>query len=351
MLGLNRNSKVDLLLLAGGDDTQSVVHVGNVMKYSNTTNIPKLLMNEPCHRLYASWKFLRATPIDFSSYRCVVNLITEAEGNEKVLELLGKQLRNSSARVVNSPGAVLQSTRDRIARRLQGVPGLHVPITVRLPAHRMKTSRQLLGKAGFNSPIILRRAGTHGGEIVGRYNTVEDTVASLKGGADHLATEFVDFRGADGLYRKYRVFFFGEERVLRHQIVSDDWNVHARDRTRFMATRPDLVAEERALFERLSDPFSADVARTLGEVRKRMPLDFFGMDFGITADGQVVLFEANAAMAFFPFSDDPQFEYLERCFDPARHAFRKLLGLPEQGTASSPLPQAEAAHLDTSGGA
>lgn len=334
MLDLNSNTKVELLLLAGGDDAQRVVQVGkNIIKYSGTTNIPKLLVNEPVHRLYASRKFLRALPIDFSSYRCVVNLITEAEGNARVLELLSKQLRNCSAKVVNHPDAVLQSTRDRIARRLQGIPGLRVPITIRLPAHRIKTSHQLLSKAGFDFPIILRQAGTHGGEIVGRFNTVEDTVAALKGGADHLAMEFVDFRSPDGLYRKYRVFFFGEERVLRHQIVSDDWNVHARDRTRFMAARPDLIAEERALFERHSEPFSADVSQTLDEVRKRMLLDFFGMDFGITPGGKVVLFEANAAMAFFPFSKEPEFRYLERSFDPARRAFRKLLGLPGQGAA------------------
>jgi hypothetical protein len=57
------------------------------------------------------------------------------------------------------------------------------------------------------------------------------------------------------------------------------------------------------------------------------------MDFGITPGGKVVLFEANAAMAFLPFSKEPEFRYLERCFDPARRAFRKLLGLPGQGAA------------------
>ncbi len=298
-------------------------------------------MNEPHHRLFASRNFLRATPIDFSSYRCVVNLITEAEDNAGVLELLSKQLRNCSAKVVNRPEAVLLSTRDRIARRLQGIPGLRVPITVRLPAHRIKTSHQMLSKAGFNSSIILRQAGTHDGKIVGRFHSIEDTVATLKGGVDHLAMEFVDFQSADGLYRKYRVFFFGEDRVLRHRIVSDDWNVHARDRTRFMASRPELVAEERTLFERHSEPFSADVVQILKEVRKRMPLDFFGVDFGITPDGKVVLFEANAAMGFFPFSTDPQFRYLERCFDPAQHAFRKLLGLTELGKVSSPSTPTE----------
>ena len=335
MFELNKIPDVDLLLLAGGDDEQRVVSAGGRIKFPGSTNIAKLLLNEPCHRLYASRNFLRAKQIDFSSYRCVVNLITEPEGNSRVLELLSKQLRNSSAKVVNRPDAVLQSTRDRVARQLQGIPGLRVPITVRLPAGRVKTSHQLLSRSGFTSPIILRQTGTHGGKIVGRFDTVEQTVASLDRAADHLATEFVDFQSDDGLYRKYRMFFFGEEQVLRHLIISDDWNVHARDRTRFMATRPDLIAEERALFERHSKPFSADVARTLQAVREKMPLDFFGMDFGITAAGKLLLFEANAAMGFFPFSKDPEFRYLQDCFEPARRAFRRLLDLPEQAAAPS----------------
>ena len=66
-----------------------------------------------------------------------------------------------------------------------------------------------------------------------------------------------------------------------------------------------------------------------------MPLDFFGMDFGIRADNQVVLFEANATMSFFPFLTDPQFEYLLSAFRPAQLALRELFGLPREPGASA----------------
>jgi hypothetical protein len=72
-----------------------------------------------------------------------------------------------------------------------------------------------------------------------------------------------------------------------------------------------------------------DVQDVLSAVRERMPLDFFGMDFGIAPDGRVVLFEANATMNFFPLSPDPRFAYLSRCVEPARSAFAELLGLPQ----------------------
>lgn len=59
-----------------------------------------------------------------------------------------------------------------------------------------------------------------------------------------------------------------------------------------------------------------------------MPLDFFGLDFGIMPSGEVLLFEANATMSFFPSwrVEDPQFEYLLGCVPPAQAAFSKLVG-------------------------
>ena len=44
-------------------------------------------------------------------------------------------------------------------------------------------------------------------------------------------------------------------------------------------------------------------------------------------DGQIVLFEANATMSFFPFMEAAEFDYVRQCLAPAQQAFRELLGL------------------------
>jgi hypothetical protein len=226
---------------------------------------------------------------------------------------------------------VLRSTRDQVARRLTGIPGLIVPKAVRLQAGTAAMAGRSIDKAGIEPPIIVRQAGSHGGKILGCFGTIGEAVAAL-GPGEHVATQFVDFRSSDGLYRKYRIFFIGTRIILRHMIVSDQWNVHAKDRSRFMAEHPETVAEERELLES-DNPFPPKIQEVLQAVRERMALDFFGMDFGITPGGEAVLFEANATMSFFPFSSDPQFEYLRRCFAPAQAAFRELLGLPPRAAA------------------
>jgi hypothetical protein len=327
-----------LFIIGSGDDADRITHTGSKLIVTGTSDLTKLLVPpEPHHRLHVSRNYIRQSrQADLTGYKVLLNLITEPEGNAKVLETLRKLLRGVRGRVINRPEAVLRSTRDEVARLLKGIRGLIVPQTVRLNGAKPALAAAAIARAGLATPFILRQVGTHSGKIVGLFNDVDEGVAALTPG-DHVATQFVDFASADGLYRKYRAFFIGERILLRHMLVSDDWNVHAKDRSRFMAERPETVAEEQELIES-DDPFTRGVREVIEQVRDRMPLDFFGMDYGVTQSGEVVLFEANATMSFFPFSPDPQFAYLKRCFRPAQAALRELLCLPPQ---ASPLTQVQ----------
>jgi len=325
---LSDAANVSLLLIVGGDEADRLVQLDGKIVASGSTDLWRLAEPEPHHRLHVTRNFFRQSrQPELDGYKALFNMVTEPERNTRTLENMRKLLRSVPGKVVNRPDAVLRSTREQVARKLQGIPGLIVPPTARIAPGKVGVAANILANAGLQPPIILRQAGTHSGKIVGLFDTIEAIIGGLDPAKDHLATQFVDFRSTDGLYRKYRVFFLGEQLILRHMLISDDWNVHAKDRTRFMADRLELVAEERALFE-TGEPFPAEVREILIAVNARMPLDFFGMDFGITADGKVVLFEANATMSFFPFAPDPQFEYLRLVIEPAQRAFRELLGLP-----------------------
>jgi hypothetical protein len=335
--GLGAANASLLFIFGGGDESDQITQSGDRIMITGTSDLTKLLLGRvPHHRLHVSRNYFRqGRQADLTGYRILLNLITEPEANVKVLDNLKKALRGVPGRVINRPEAVLRSTRDQVSRLLAGVPGLIVPKAVRLQGSRPDLAAKALERAGIAAPIILRQTGTHAGKIVGLFDTIDAAVAALTPG-EHIATKFIDFASADGLYRKYRVYFIGERVILRHMVVSDNWNVHVRERTRFMAYHPELVAEEKALFE-MDDPFSAGVHDVFRHVRDRMPLDFFGMDFGFAPDGRLVLFEANATMSFFPLwpTQDPQFSYLTKCLDPAADAFRELLGLPPEVDAAA----------------
>ena len=318
-----------VLVIVGSDRDDRLQLAGGQLNISASTDLHLLIDSHvPVDRTLMTRNFFRQQRALSPGYECILNLITEAEENSRVLDNLRKFVRGYPAKVVNRPEAVLQSTRDLVARRLAGIPGLIVPRVLRLRSGRI--APKSAERAGLRFPIIVRRVGTHTGRIVGRFDDMDALRAAAIEAGEHVATEFVDFRSADGLYRKYRVFFLGERRVFRHMLVSEDWNVHASDRQRVMAERPELIAEEERMFAAPEGAFTGDIQRVLSAVRQRVPLDFFGMDFGIAPDGQAVLFEANATMNFFPLSTDPRFAYLARCVEPARSAFYELLGLPQR---------------------
>lgn len=318
-----------LLLIFGVDREDQIVLSGGSVHIPGSADLYRVLDGMvPFHRLHMTRNFFRQhRRPELSSYRYILNMVTEPERNPLVLGNISRLVRGVPAQLLNRPDSILQTTRDLVSRKLAGIDGLVAPKAVRLRAGKPANAMQALAKAEIAFPIILRQTGTHKGQIVGLMPSADEAHASLTEGSQHFATEFVDFRSADGLYRKYRVFFIGDQMVFRHMLVSDEWNVHAKDRRRFMASRPDLRAEEEAMFSRAEGAFPDAVLETLREVRERMKLDFFGIDFGLLPDGRVLLFECNASMNFFPFLPDPEFAYVLKCRDPAQRAFRKLIGL------------------------
>jgi glutathione synthase/RimK-type ligase-like ATP-grasp enzyme len=321
-----------LLVVVGCDSGGKTTSTGRIRVAGNSDFIRFVRDNAPFEQMNlgiqlkaAKQAFKVRGPADLSGFECVLNLVTDPDLNPRTLETLGKMLRGYRGRVINRPEAVLRTTRDKVAKRLAGIPGLHVPKVLRLRGGKPDAALLAAERAGLAFPAILRRAGTHTGDIVGRMANPEELRAALTEPGDHILTEFVDFRSADGLYRKYRVFVFGEHLIVRHMIAADNWDIHSRDRLRFMVEHPALLEEEARLLHRPEGTFPRTVHAVLHAIRERMGLDYFGVDFGVR-DGEVVLFEANATMNFFPFMTDPRFAYLERSFAPAQEAVRNLIG-------------------------
>lgn len=271
---------------------------------------------------------------DLGRYECVVNLITDPDQHPKTLEVLSKLLRGYRGRIVNHPDKVLRTGRADVAKRLAGIANLHVPRTLRLRVPRPGAVPQSLKDADSIFPALLRQAGTHGGEIVGKIGTAVELADALSEPGEYVLTEFADFRSDDGLYRKYRVFFIGGERIFRHLIVADGWSIHAKERFAFMKHHSRLIEEELELLVRPAGAFPPLVDTTLEAVRQAMGLEYFGMDFGIAPDGRVVLFEANATMNFFPVVDDPPFEHIVQVIEPSRRAFCDLVGAAARQAAA-----------------
>lgn len=327
--------QTSLLFAIGADEGYEVTREGKP-SFAGCTDLHRLFdKREPLHWLQVTRQMLRQRRRpELEQYRSILNLITDPDQSPRTLEILVKLLRDYRGEVLNRPEAVLRTARDMVARRLDGTPGLVVPKVIRLRSARPELAMQAIERAGMSYPVIVRLAGTHTGKIVGLFDSADQFRAPFAGDGEHIVTEFVDFRSPDGLYRKYRSFFIGTRIIFRHMLASDKWNVHARDRLGFMVERPEQLEEEKALFAAPEGAFPPSIIETLQAIRDRMGLDYFGVDFGIGADGRAVLFEANATMNFFPFMSDPRFEYVKSCLGAAREAFHDMLGCAPRNPAA-----------------
>jgi hypothetical protein len=315
-----------LLLIVGGDGDGRAKAQGGYRIGGNSDIYQLIPAAVRFDQLNMSKQFLKqqGRP-DPARYPCVLNLVTDPDQHPQTLERLRKLLRGHRGRVINRPEAVLRTTRDQVARRLAGVAGLRAPKVIRQHNPKPGAASAAARRAGLEFPLIVRLAGTHTGKIVGVVNGTDELDAACAGPGDFLLIEFVDFRSEDGLYRKYRLWSFGGTTIFRHMIATDSWNVHVKERENFMAGRPELIEEERRLMERTDGAFPGIVHDVFAAVQERMGLDFFGMDFGIDRQGEVVLFEANATMSFFPLGRPPLFNYLAKLRTPAQDAFWEML--------------------------
>ena len=261
------------------------------------------------------------------SCRLLINVISDPDQSPKVLRVLEQILVKAPTETINHPAAVRGSTRDQVATRLAGIPGLVLPRTIRINRRDAAHLRRQLEATGFRLPGILRPVGSHGGKgvrLVSDVSSLSDSLEKQKQRESYL-TEFADYRSDDGYYRKYRCFVFGDAVVFRHMIISDRWLVHARDKRRVMAGTDWMEREEADIHAAGASHFSPALTATLVAIRRQLDLDYCGVDFTVLDSGELLLFEVNATMNFFPFYYSDRSHYSWQCLPRAVAAIRALV--------------------------
>lgn len=226
-------------------------------------------------------------------YDVVFNAIGDADWAGASSQAVARFLAGCPRPVLNRPEKVERTRRDRLSALLDGLPDVVVPRTERLRPGDAPDA--LARRGGLEPPLLLRPAGSHGGQGM----MLAEDAAALAGyplapDGDHYLTRFVDYRSADGLYRKYRILFVDRRPFPYHLAISDHWLVH--HDTAGMAQSRERQAEE-ARF--LQDPQAAIGPRAMAgaaAIGQALDLDYAGVDFSVLPDGRLLVFEANATM-------------------------------------------------------
>lgn len=223
----------------------------------------------------------------------------------KNLPELAKLLESFGVPVVNHPLKAIQTTRDNSVKMLEGIPGVLVPKTARFSATG-KSHGELVREIEdqFDYPVITRSLNMQKGKGMTKVDSRDVLLTTLAGDLpeNFFVTKFYETRGGDRFYRKLRAAIAHDETVIVRVDYKDDWNVHGRtteERANFYLSNAYLLEEEKRICQDPESYLGRPAIQALQAVRERIPMDVFGIDFGVDADGQVVFYEANATMNLF----------------------------------------------------
>jgi glutathione synthase/RimK-type ligase-like ATP-grasp enzyme len=218
----------------------------------------------------------------------IFNAIGDGDRCQESLAAAQRLLQTNDEIAINSPAAVRETGRMQIAARLRGIDGLVVPRMRELSHDELTTIERF--------PVLLRLPGYHTGEYFERANDRDELakVAASLPAQRLLAIEMLDARGRDGLYRKYRVLVIDGGLYPVHLARSSTWKVHyfSADQVR----TSEAIAEERAFLTDMRGALGPRAMAALEAAVPRVGLDYFGIDFGLDPQGNVLFFEANATM-------------------------------------------------------
>jgi hypothetical protein len=284
---------------------------------SNGGNTPiEKLLDERIFQTYVVVADFFDPRLPLPEHRLIFNGIGDADVAVEALAAAESLLRQTSAPVLNRPGAVRVTGRCENSARLGRLPGVTTAKMESLPFASLagEGGAELLAVQGFTYPLLLRVPGQHMGKefvLVESAAALPERLEELAGSGRRdislLAMHYLDARGADGRFRKYRVMMVAGEIYPLHLAISDHWKVHYFSAD--MKDRPEHRAEEALFLNDMATVVGPRAMDALRAVEAELGLDYAGVDFGLGPDGEVLLFEANATMVFGQPDGDVRWDY------------------------------------------
>ncbi len=228
--------------------------------------------------------------------------IGESPENQAVLARLGSLLKSWPTPVVNGPPQRIAAlTRDGVCAAFADEPSVLAPATLRvgrdvLTALARCERRVDTVMPGQTFPLIVRPIGSHAGVGLDKLDDPSALAVYLleRDEAEFFLSPFVDYRGADGMFRKQRIAFIDGKAYASHGATSAHWMVHYVNAG--MRNFPERRAEEAAFMETFETDYAVRHATAFAALCAGIGLDYFAIDCAELPDGRLLLFEADVAM-------------------------------------------------------
>lgn len=253
----------------------------------------------------------------------------ESEDNRRLLNYLETKLIDWPKPIVNHPRYIPRTDRHVVSQLLQGAPRLVMPLN--WPLARTTLLKIANGESSFADtssdckfPIIIRPHGSQAGRDLEKIDSNSELLNYLNRvhGERFFVTRFIDYRSADGLYRKFRIAMIDGSPFACHMGVSSHWMIHYVNAGMYEES---WKREEESDFMTTFNDFARKHHLALRSIYERVHLDYFCIDCAETKDAQFLVFELDNCMIVHAMDSEEMFPYKQVHMQKVKTAFQGYL--------------------------
>jgi hypothetical protein len=256
--------------------------------------------------------------------------ICESDSTRPLLANLVPLVKAWPQRVLCAPDRIARLSRDGACGLLHTQPGMVVPVTSRIDRNTLGAVGRCeipvtpyVPDGGF--PVILRPVDSQKGHGLAKVDTPEAIAGYLETRPEEAfyIARYVEYRGADGQFRKYRILLIDGRPYVCHMAISERWVVHYMNAG--MVENAAKRAEEAQFFAGFDQSFAHRHQDALRSIAQCTGLEYVGIDCGETPDGDLLIFEVDSGMTVHAMDPVDLFPYKEPQMRKVFHAFRQML--------------------------
>ncbi len=269
-------------------------------------------------------------PPSLPDHDLVFVAVGESDRNRPLLKQLESVMASWPRPVLNMPDRIIRTSRDGACALLKSAPGVAMPISARIDRQTLeRVGREELSITAIledgDFPIIVRPVDSHAGRGLAKIDdpaAIADYLQTMPDSEFYVA-RFVDYRGKDGLFRKYRIVFIDGRPYAGHMGISEHWMIH------YLNAGMTESAAKRSEEARFMADFEEDFARrhegALSAIAERMRLDYLVIDCAETPGGELLIFEVDTGAVIHAMDPVDIFPYKQIQMRKVFDAFREML--------------------------
>jgi len=256
--------------------------------------------------------------------------VAQSDQNMPLLKQIDAAIASWPRPVLNRPDRIALMSRNEACALLKSAPGVEMPITVRIarqPLEQLAAEQlpltDILADGAF--PIIIRPVDSHAGKDLDKLEDIDALANYLQAmlNSEFYISRFVDYRGQDGLFRKYRIVLIDGKPFVCHVGISKHWMIHYLNAG--MSESAEKRAEEARFMLDFDSDFASKHAEAFRAINEQVGLDYLGIDCGETSDGKLLIFEIDSCMIIHAIDPVDIFPYKQPQMNKVFSAFRQML--------------------------